>query len=101
MTEKLVRKILGDLNNCRDVVLAAQDLVNEVYTSNAQLLDGSRKRSYFSSKEKKFIQTINNSDFLTKKEKSDFNRLDKKEVYKLAREIILELIKKEIKNPLA
>lgn len=100
MTEKLVRKILDDLNNCRDVVLAAQDLVNEVYASNAKLLDGLKKRSYFSSKEKKFIQKINDS-VLTKKEKSDFNRLDKKEVYKLAREIILELIKKEIKNPLA
>lgn len=99
MTETLVKKILGDLNNCRDVVLAAQDLVNEVYTSNAQLLDGSKKRSYFNSKEKKFIQKVNS--VLTEKEKSYFNRLDKKEKYKLAREIILELIKKEIKNPLA
>jgi len=99
VTETLVKKILGDLNNCRDVVLAAQDLVNEVYTSNAQLLDGSKKRSYFNSKEKKFIQKVNS--VLTEKEKSYFNRLDKKEKYKLAREIILELIKKEIKNPLA
>jgi len=97
----MIKKIISNLNDCRDIVLAAQNLVNEVYSSNIiQLLGGLKKRSYFSSKEKKFIETINNSDFLTEKEKSDFNRLDKKEIYMLAREIIIELIKKEIKNPL-
>ena len=96
----MIKKIISNLNDCRDIVLAAQNLVNEVYSSNIQLLDGVKKRGYFSSKLKIFVETIKKSDFLTEKEKLDFSKLNKKEIYKLAREIIIELIKKEIKNPL-
>ena len=97
----MVEKIISNLKDYRDIVVAAQKLVNEEYNIQVQLLGGSKKRSFLNSRLNKFIKTIRNSEFLTEEEKSDFSKLNEKEIYQLAREIILELVKKEIKNPLA
>lgn len=97
MVEKIVSKILSDLRESRDLVLAAQNLVNNQFNANATLLGFKVKNN--SNQLKKFKETVKKSTFLSEKEKKLFWEDDK--AYRLARETILQLTKREIKNPLA
>jgi len=98
MVEKIILNL--GLGEVRDIVFAAQNLVNEQFNKNARLLSGKQKRNFFYLKLKRFSKAVNNSQILSSEEKELFSKLEDNKVYELAREIILWLIKKEIKDPL-
>lgn len=97
----MVERIVSNLRETRDIVLAAQSLVNEQFNANTTLLGFSKRENLFNQKLKILKKTIKSSTFLTPEEKKAFAKLTSVEAYQKAREIILQLTKKEIKNPLA
>ena len=92
----MVEKIISNLREARDIVLAAQSLVNEQFNANA-ILGG---KNLFDEKLELFKVVVKESLFLSNEEKAATAKLQTSELYNLAREIILELTKKEIKSPL-
>lgn len=97
----MVKRIISNLREARDIVLAAQSLVNEQFNANAKLLGAKeKKKNLFDEKLELFKTTVKNSLFLSNEEKNAVAKLQTRELYELAREIILELTKKEIKSPL-
>ena len=98
----MVEKIISNLRNFRDIVLAAQGLVNEQFNANAKLLGApEKKKNLFNQKLQTFQETVKNSTFLSDVEKKLFADLTPAATYEKAREIILQLTEKEIKSPLA
>jgi hypothetical protein len=98
----MVEKIVSNLRDFRDIVLAAQSLVNEQFNANAKLLGApEKKKSLFNQKLKTFQETVKNSTFLSDVEKKSFADLKPGTTYEKAREIILQLTRQEIKSPLA
>ena len=97
----MVEKIISNLREARDIVLAAQSLVNEQFNANAKLLGAKeKKKNLFDEKLELFKASVKNSLFLLDEEKAAVAKLQTRELYELAREIILKLTKKEIKSPL-
>lgn len=97
----MVEKIISNLRDFRDIVLAAQSLVNEQFNANAKLLGApEKKKNLFNQKLKTFQETVKNST-LSDVEKQSLADLTPAATYEKAREIILQLTKQEIKNPLA
>lgn len=96
----MVKKIISNLRESRDIVLSAQELVNEQVNTNINSLSGQNKKNKFEKKLKNFIMAIESSTLLTADEKA-ITQQKPEEIYNRAREITLELIKTEIKNPLA
>lgn len=94
----MIEKIISDPHGFRDVILAAQGLVNEQFNANAQKLFGNKAETAHSKKFKKFKKSVTESELLTKEEKSSLKTDD--DFYKSAREIILQFTAKEIKSPL-
>jgi len=98
----MIQKIISNLRETSNIVLAAQSLVNEQFNINTELLSANKKkRSLFNHKLSLFNKAIQDSTFLSAEEKFFFTSKMPVEEYQLIREIILELTKKEIKNPLA
>lgn len=100
MIEKMIQKILSNPNGFRDLLLAAQGLVNEQFDANTQKLFGENEDSAQVEKLKNFKKTVKESILLTEKEKRKFQRLSNEDSYQLAREIILRFTAQEIKSPL-
>ncbi len=100
MIEKIIEKILSNPNGFRDLLLAAQGLVNEQFDANTQKLFGDQENSVQVEKLKKFLNTAKESTLLTEKEKRKIQRLNNEDSYQLAREIILRFTAQEIKSPL-
>lgn len=97
----MIQKIISNLGLASDIVLAAQSLVNEQFRLNANTLGIFEKtvRNYLKTKNEKFRLTVQNSFFLSQKEKERFSELTSNESYEVARGIILTLTQREIKNP--
>lgn len=96
----VVERIISNLQEASDIVLSAQNLVNEQFNKNANILSGQEKKNSFDQKLNQFLNTIKKSTFLSAEEKNLFTNLMPVEVYQKAREIILKLTAQEIKNPL-
>ena len=95
----MIEKIISNPNGFRDLLLAAQGLVNEQFNANAQTMFGAEvKKTAYSQKLKKFKKVVKESTLLTEEEKKLFKNDNNS--YRLAREIILQFTAKEIKNPL-
>lgn len=96
----MIEKIISNYNGFRDLLLAAQGLVNEQFDANTQKLFGDQENSVQVEKLKNFKKTVKESILLTEKEKRKFQRLSNEDSYQLAREIILRFTAQEIKSPL-
>jgi hypothetical protein len=95
----MVKKIVSNLRESRDIVLSAQELVNEKFNFNANSLSGQLQKNSFEQKLNNFIKTVKASVFLSDEEKKIVDQKPE-EIYEFARGIILGLVKTEIKNPL-
>lgn len=97
----MIQKILSNLPETKSIVLTAQHLVNEQFRLTAASLGACNKpvKNHLKEKTKKFIDEVKKSRILSEQEKETFSDLDHHEVYNMAREIILKLTKREIKNP--
>lgn len=95
----MIEKIISNLKDYRDIVLSAQELVNERFNYNANSLSGQTTTPITDQKLKNFINKVNASSFLTSEEKKSIGEKSE-DVYKTARAITLALVKTEIKNPL-
>lgn len=95
----MIEKILANLRETKPIINAAQSLINENFDGAAEkILGAPKKRGSSKKRMDDFKKAIQESNLITAKEKAEFNNLCDKKVYKKAREIILELIKKEIKH---
>ncbi len=94
----MIEKILSDPHGFRDLLLAAQGLVNEQFKANAQNIFWNQAGSAQVKKLKKLKKAVKKSTLLTEEEKNLFEKDN--DAYRLAREIILRFTAQEIKSPL-
>lgn len=97
----MIQKIISNLGLAGDIVLAAQSLVNEQFRLNVNALGIKEKTviNHLKHKLENFEKKVQVSTLLSQQEKSMFAELTSAEVYELARGIILELTRREIKTP--
>lgn len=95
----MVKKIVSNIKENKAIIVAAQNLINETFDGAAERILGKTERRGSTRKRTiEFRRAIHESKTLTEEEKRDVEYLCDKKVYKKAREIILELTKKEIKH---
>ena len=82
----------------RDVIRTAQKLVNGIYEANSDIIiNGKGLNSRFEHKLKKFQKAIAASTVLTVEDKKVFSELPQNNQVDLARQIVLSLLRREIK----
>ncbi len=91
----MIEKIISNIKENKAIILAAQNLINETFDGAVEKILGAPNRRGSTKKRTiEFRRAIHESKTLTEEEKRDVEYLCDKKVYKKAREIILELIKK-------
>lgn len=83
----------------RDVIRTAQKLVNGVFETNSDIIiNGKGLDVRFEHKLKKFQKAISTSEILTAEDKRVFCELPQSKQVDLARQIVLGLLRREIKT---